>query len=65
LLRPVGTAGNIAGWLGYKDLRPAPDLIREDLFQRFEPDQRRGIAAMPLDIFRFGHHSIYQFKDQP
>ena len=49
---------------GYKELRLDPSAIKEELFQRFPPKQRRETVALLLSIFRTGHHHFYSFKDQ-
>lgn len=49
----------------YKELRLDPSAIKEELFQRLPPKQRRTTVTLLLSIFRTGHHHFYCFKDQP
>jgi hypothetical protein len=49
----------------YKELRLDTGAIKEELFARLTPKQRRATVALLLGIFATGHHHFYYFKGRP
>ena len=49
----------------YEQLRLDPSAIKEELFARLTPKQRRATVALLLGVFSTGHHHFYYFKGQP
>ncbi|HKP12458.1 MAG TPA: transglutaminase-like domain-containing protein, partial [Blastocatellia bacterium] len=49
----------------YEQLRLDPSAIKEELFERLSPKQRRATVGLLLGIFATGQHRFYYFKGQP
>jgi hypothetical protein len=48
----------------HKDVRLDPSIIREDLFERFGPKERREIVALLSSLYGTGFHHFYRFKNR-
>jgi hypothetical protein len=51
--------------MSYAQLRLDPSAIKEELFTRLTPKQRRATVALLLGIFATGEHHFYVYKGRP
>ncbi|MFL6212271.1 MAG: transglutaminase domain-containing protein [Blastocatellia bacterium] len=51
--------------MSYEQLRLDPSAIKEELFTRLTPKQRRATVALLLGIFSTGEHRFYIYKERP